>query len=360
MNDKSKFNNRASGSQKSWKETFLSLYMSFDHEKYKKSLELKRKNFPKKLYRYRPLTTKKHLKRVCDEIKTGTIYFSHRKDFNDPFDSAALLQGTKPNFYNNDDYEDSLMKTCKGLLSDFLTFEEIQEAFSKDDWYEKTLHIVTQIIIQKHGTNKGTELMIKSDLNSMFMELLEDTASETLTKLNSLRIACFTERFNNLPMWAHYANNHTGICLEYDIEAILNTHTIDHILRYLYPVYYVETLPDIIKDTLKQKDLLKNLRESWAVSLVLHYPSIHKLIEWQYEKEWRLIMNIGFWRERLKIDDVFNYENGVAMIFTKPSKVFLGYNISESNKDVIINVAQNSNVPIAKMEATYYGLTILE
>jgi hypothetical protein len=32
----------------------------------------------------------------------------------------------------------------------------------------------------------------------------------------SLAVICFTEDYNNLLMWAHYADSHAGMCVEYD------------------------------------------------------------------------------------------------------------------------------------------------
>ncbi len=38
--------------------------------------------------------------------------------------------------------------------------------------------------------------------------------------LNGFLIGCFTENdvCNCMPMWAHYANNHRGFCVEYKIN----------------------------------------------------------------------------------------------------------------------------------------------
>lgn len=41
---------------------------------------------------------------------------------------------------------------------------------------------------------------------------------------------CFTQNPNDMPMWAHYANEHKGFCVEYKIDILDN----------LYPVFYVE------------------------------------------------------------------------------------------------------------------------
>ena len=45
---------------------------------------------------------------------------------------------------------------------------------------------------------------------------------------NKILVACFTTINDNMSMWAHYANNHKGYCVEYEIT---NTEKI-------YPVFY--------------------------------------------------------------------------------------------------------------------------
>lgn len=350
----------------SWKKVFLDLYMSFDYEKYKKALELKRKNFPNKLYRYRSLTTEAHLERVGDEIETGTIFLSHRKDFNDPFDSVPLLQYTQANYYFNNDIRKNEFK--KHLFK-YYTSEEIEDVFSNDDWYSKAIALFAKQIVNETKSPK-TEFDIANEINNTFMEPYEETTQTICYNLNTLRIACFSELHNNLPMWAHYANNHTGVCLEYDIKSILEAHTLDHILNFLYPVFYVKVLPDSVNgiygkywvDFDEERKQPKTENNTWRVHPIIDYPSIHKLKEWQYEREWRLIQNIAFFRKRLDVTvtDMFNYEKGIPMIFNKPSRVYLGYNISKNNENSIIETCQKSNIPFSRMEVTHYGLKIKE
>ena len=60
---------------------------------------------------------------------------------------------------------------------------------------------------------------------------LIETVSDTLR--NNYRIACFCnaeEKEQNMPMWAYYANNHQGFCVEH-------TFNLDY-MTFLYPVSY--------------------------------------------------------------------------------------------------------------------------
>lgn len=56
------------------------------------------------------------------------------------------------------------------------------------------------------------------------LETVISAISEHITTI------CFTQNPNNMPMWAHYANEHQGFCVEYEIINDYN----------FYPVIYVD------------------------------------------------------------------------------------------------------------------------
>ena len=66
-----------------WKDDFLRLYTSESVTDFGEALDLKRKNLPKKLYRYRSLSDET-IKYRFAEIVRGELFMSHPKDLNDP------------------------------------------------------------------------------------------------------------------------------------------------------------------------------------------------------------------------------------------------------------------------------------
>ena len=81
-----------------------------------------------------------------------------------------------------------------------------------------------------------------------------------------LRVICFTEKNNDILMWAHYGGAHTGICLGFEVE--------DTNLEAIYKVHYNDEYP--ILD-------LENVLNVGGTAKILHNKSSH----WSYEKEWR-------------------------------------------------------------------------
>ena len=97
-------------------------------------------------------------------------------------------------------------------------------------------------------------------------------------------ICCFTKTNNNLLMWAHYANNHKGFCVEYDLS---NKDILKELEYIIFPVSY----------SLNRKDTFDNLKLyceecSGEVCWNLYRDVIlRKSYHWLYENEFRLIMN---------------------------------------------------------------------
>jgi len=102
---------------------------------------------------------------------------------------------------------------------------------------------------------------------------------------NNIRVSCFTEDNHNLLMWTHYADQHMGICLEYDFidEGILRTFT--------QPVCY--------KNGTHKIGVFEELTMMRVIGTTLV-----KSLEWEYEKEWRCIV--------FKQDDKFPRTIGIS------------------------------------------------
>jgi hypothetical protein len=90
--------------------------------------------------------------------------------------------------------------------------------------------------------------------------------------LADLGVLCFVERPDNLLMWAHYADAHKGVCLEFD--------TSDWLFQVAAKVNYSTAYPTV--DTANQSP------QGLASTIFLT-----KSVEWEYEQEWRIISQPG-------------------------------------------------------------------
>lgn len=133
-------------------------------------------------------------------------------------------------------------------------------------------------------------------MNDIFEGLACEIDDKVLNILDSYSdiayLKSFSEENDNLLMWAHYAENYSGLCVEYDFSKLP-----DDILYHLFPVYYSKTrftkqnLDYIISDL----HLLKREQEEasyydekyWLKDIM--YLFLVKPVCWSYEKEWRLV-----------------------------------------------------------------------
>ena len=261
-----------------WKDEFLRLYLSGEVEDHRQALELKEKNLPQKLYRFRPGN---NMNFVRDEL-LGLIYIPFIGGLNDPFDSSSLMLSSSLS-----DYFDSI--AYKKAFEKIWGKELPEEVFSKESWFEQLVEHFLKMTDCSDGEKKATREAIRSTAEKQLIELNQYF---NYTLQTALRVASFSEKLTNLPMWSHYANEHKGICFEYDISKIVDP----YIKNRLFPVKYAPSLPNAI--ALMEERMAEHKQPSFTL---YDYFAMSKLDDWAYEKEWRLIINLGL--EMVKQED---------------------------------------------------------
>lgn len=138
-------------------------------------------------------------------------------------------------------------------------------------------------------------------------------------------------------MWSHYANEHRGICVEYEIEdekelsKVIYTDNPNNfdlytVMKYVIPVSYFGENQD-----------LKNDPKFLSVSLK---PFLRKAKEWSYEKEVRMIFSATDKKKIIKQNNVWLYPG------VKVKSIYLGCKISEKDKQSIESKCKALNIPV--------------
>lgn len=217
----------------------------------KQASELKRKNFPTSLYRFMRLN-----EYSIASVKNATFWLASIDSLNDPYESSLLFR--KGDYFRSilcsNSFIESFHKNYNWQLSD----AEINKVLESTDPYQ-----TFREVCRSHGWVVGaTEQEFYKDENE------NDWKKNVATVRQISKICSFTERFDSVLMWSHYAEQHKGICVEYDF---LNSKDWD----YLEPVYYSDKLFNLsARNSLNTNQLL-------AAST--------KSKDWEYEKEWRVI-----------------------------------------------------------------------
>lgn len=290
---------------------------------------------PSKLFRYRDLNEESIEFRI-GEIARGELYLSHPKELNDPLEATSLLHSSSTYDYphKKDLYENQFRKS----LSD----TERKDIFDDEHWLEKLHYFVAVKSADKRNPEEIINLL--KDIMREEYERLNCSISDTARQM--VRLACFTTKANNLPMWNHYANAHKGICLEYDTTNITDIYQINR----LFPVVYGSNMPDCTY-MLQKGDK--------ALGLMYDYMAMHKLEDWKYEDEWRMIYNVGSWYFSPEDVPPEFWARGKVIYFIKPSRIILGAEIEEKFELIIRKTAEESCIPVVKARMTEYGLEIL-
>jgi hypothetical protein len=117
----------------------------------------------------------------------------------------------------------------------------------------------------------------------------------------SVRFACFSRRLDSPPMWAHYADNHQGVCMMFEFlkwNAGVGMYTFDNNFRAGYQVRYSREYAEIPEI------------ENFGAALSALYT---KSPEWNYEEEVRF----------MKFADPAHLETGGTVQFNRRSLTHL-------------------------------------
>ena len=170
------------------------------------------------------------------------------------------------------------------------------------------------------------------ELEPAHADRLLGEALEGIRKMRgATKICSFSAANNIILMWSHYANHHTGFCIEYDLEPLEPQHTMR---KNLYPVIYD---PNLYSLTPYMQDLCRTDRSAFAVNGLL-FPVLYKYAGWSYEKEWRAI-----WFCDQICDDH-------AHAVPKASRVYLGAKIDAPAARQVYDICAARGIEVLKMK----------
>lgn len=177
-----------------------------------------------------------------ESLKSQTIYFSSPDNFNDPYDCAVAPF------------------IC--ALSD-QDLDRIHEKISSD--------AATPESVKLELTSINPDVLRKT-----LLEALNKNLQEAITKFRAIRgISCFSEKNDELLMWAHYADKYKGFCLEFSGSSTI----FDKAIK----VDYSHTIPSLTAEN--QFEIFANNN----FERILEKLFCTKSASWSYECEWRLL-----------------------------------------------------------------------
>jgi len=162
-------------------------------------------------------------------------------------------------------------------------------------------------------------------------------------------VLSLTEKADNLLMWAHYAQQHTGFVIEFDADDLFfhQRRSDSDEFGYLRKVNYSENRPNVVLTKVSSADIF-----------------LTKSKDWEYEQEWRILRPLKDASETKIIDGESIH------LFQVPSTcvtgVILGARMSdEKRKDIASTIANSSDlshvsISEAVLDERKFKLNVLE
>lgn len=243
-----------------------------------------RDNIPTRLYKYKSFSVDS-----LDLLVSDTLYFADPTTFNDPLDC-------NPSVLNNIKNVDMLNEILYKLVKDNHQ-KELKKAAEKIKYKgPKTFNKIELL-----GENEA-EKIINNIAHSVdfFYESYDLTTSEYIKKYllknYAIGVLSLAKNFDCPLMWSHYADQHKGFCIGYDVSV---NNSID-----IHPVDYegkrfinTQQIYDMLFSNNGQ---CKQAAKEEIEKVIL----LNKAPSWSYENEYRAISNQGLQDSQFRLSDV--------------------------------------------------------
>lgn len=261
------------------------------------------------LYKYRCFS-ESHL----NALSKNELWFSVGENFNDPLDCTVNVPVS---FVDYDEYHKLVMERTRAV-------EYIEHGIINEQDIER-------IIMKELG--RAEKMMQDGTYQQHEIGFLVD---RTFNLLVRSFVCCLAQRSNNHLMWSHYSDGHTGFCIRYVKEHLLNNSKIYLHGKVNYDGKPVTILSHLLKDSPRD-----------AESRVI----FKKSPEWSYEEEYRLIhQDLSNGRE--DVSKVLPYEDDAI------DCIIFGMRATSSDIDNLKRRLSGRNIKFKKIERAKAGFEL--
>lgn len=220
----------------------------------------------RKLYRYQPPPVSGDER--LSQLQKDEVWFSDPAKFNDPFDLKPCIRNLVPD------------RWCHSPEFDTAIRRALAELLAAPAMYQGALFIDPSL------ASEFQAWAVDDAECEMDWETRLITAVEA--RIAQFGVTCLTPQWDSRLMWAHYASNGQGFCIEYEVDGFKNSQDV----RYA-PVQYASEIPELC------------LSEAmFTPHQFLYRVMATKHADWAYEQEVRLVCLTGK-AQNVKLDQNF-------------------------------------------------------
>lgn len=241
-------------------------------------------NIPSRLYKYKSFSVNS-----LDLLVSDRLYFANPTTFNDPLDC-------NPSVLNDIDDTDKLNAILHKLVKENHQ-KELEKAARKIKYRgPRTLEKIEAL-----GESEAQRLIsnIAEDVDFFgddFDDIVSHHIKRYLLKNYDIGVLSLARKFNCPLMWSHYADQHKGFCIGYDVS--------EHDSAEIYSVDYkgkrfirTQQVHDMLFGS---SDNLRNAAKKEIDRVIL----LSKAPSWKYESEYRVINNQGLQDSQFRLSDI--------------------------------------------------------
>lgn len=286
-------------------------------------------------------------------VEGNSVYMNEPQNFNDPFDCVLCAN---ENEFLKRFLITHLKKTNavnRGVLNEKelgkLQCSNCKEYKEYDNIYAQFDSVVDQLnydVINRKKKKAHMEIEgVLADARTRYRNSLKklrksEVRISSFSNLNEFKLTTFTE------LWAHYAQNHEGFCVEYDLSKNLgNVSNNEIILGGLLPCSY--SAKQILLSKQKIYKYVENIpltgHEKIELEKNIILSFLTKSSAWRYENEWRLVLPNN-------LCDM--YDN--MILFFPIKSIYLGCRMPTDNKEFIYDLSRRKGISVYNMDMHEY------
>ncbi|WP_018151177.1 DUF2971 domain-containing protein [Leeia oryzae] len=270
-----------------------------------------------KLYRFQPLPTTEDNRLAS--LTVNEIWASDPSKFNDPFDTKPSITNRLPDEWIGWEKEPALSPALRNALAGFLSQPEIFKAAP----------LIDDGLLKVFGkwVNARPELQLDEESQDRD-EIIQAAIKQRISQFG---VTCLTRQLSNRLMWAHYATQGQGYCLEYELDTTI---AVPDIL--FTPVQYSSAIPHycISEAMFTPHQFLPRVMAT-------------KHADWAYENEYRLVFLKGKGNAMNVSDE-----------YIKLTGLIAGYAMPEPWKTYLYSTAAKLGISSSEMKTDESGRLI--
>ena len=227
--------------------------------------------------------------RLLDQLCRDEVYYAAPASFNDPLDCRPVVKA---------DISEVALERLLAEMARRRLNKEFDVAIKKVKLQgkETTAHLnaltgsETRKLIENfkyNATNPEINDQLAYYRNALTLEIERE-----MRKGYDRGVLCLSRKFDSPLMWSHYADQHRGVCIEYDVS-MLKPHELHQITYGASREVLTSQLRDFI---FENSESARNAIDKACL--------LTKASEWRYEREWRILGQLGSQASPLKLKSI--------------------------------------------------------